>query len=314
MEILGILWTEIIMRPMINSIALLHVLLFHSLGLAIIVFTVIVSLVMIPLTIRQARQMKAMSALQPKIKALQEKYKEGGDRRKLSQETMALYKQAGVSPVGCLGPLFIQMPIWIGLYQAIFKAVPPTPEGMAALAKSFYYWNPAQASVPLGSDFLGMDLVGLVSGQPIPYNIALPLLVGVSMWVQQKITTMPTPDPKQSQTNMMMLWMMPIMFAFFAFQFPAGLAVYILFSNLIRVGIQWFLTDPAQRSALFRLRNPAPQPAVAAVVAGRGASESDKEKQTNGDTSVHGEDGGRSNRSRARHARTQARRSRNRRR
>lgn len=314
MEILGILWTEIIMRPMINSIALLHVLLFHSLGLAIIVFTVIVSVVMIPLTIRQTRQMKAMSALQPKIKALQEKYKDSPDRRKISSETMALYKQAGVSPIGCLGPMFIQMPIWIGLYQAIFKAVPPTPEGMAALAKAFYFWNPAQASVPLGSEFLGMDLVGLVSGQPIPFNILMPVVVGVSMWVQQKMTTMPSPDPKQNQTNQMMLWMMPIMFAFFTWQFPAGLAVYIFFSNLIRVGIQWFLTEPAQRSALFRLRSTAPQPAVAAVGAGRGTSESDKEKQTNGDSSVHGEDGGRSNRSRTRHSRAQARRSRNRRR
>jgi YidC/Oxa1 family membrane protein insertase len=321
MEILGILWTEIIMRPMINSIALLHVLLFHSLGLSIIVFTVLVSIAMIPLTIRQARQMKAMSALQPKVKALQEKYKDSPDRRKLSSETMALYKSAGVSPIGCLGPLFIQMPIWIGLYQAIFKAVPPTPEGLAELAKSFYSWNPAQASVPLGSEFLGMDLVGLVSGQPIPYNFLLPVVVGVSMWVQQKMTTMPTLDPKQQQTNQMLLWMMPIMFAFFTWQFPAGLAVYILFSNLIRVGIQWFLTEPSQRSSLFRLRGAVtqtPQPAVAAVGAGRGASErtteSDKEKQTNGDSSVHREDGGRSNRSRARHARSQARRSRNRRR
>jgi YidC/Oxa1 family membrane protein insertase len=314
MEFLGILWTEIIMRPMINSIALLHVLLFHSLGLSIIVFTVIVSLLMIPLTMRQTRQMKAMSALQPKLKALQEKYKDSPDRRKLSSETMALYKSAGVSPIGCLGPLVIQMPIWIGLYQAIFQAVPPTPEGLASLAKAFYFWNPAQASVPLGSQFLGMDLVGLVSGQPLPLNFLIPVIVGVSMWVQQKITTMPSPDPKQQQTNQMMLWMMPIMFAFFTFQFPVGLAVYILFSNLIRVGIQWFLTDPEQRSTMFRLRSAAPQPAAAAVGDGRGMSEPEKEKQGNGDSSVHGQDGGRSNRSRARHSRAQARRGRNRRR
>lgn len=314
MEFLGILWTEIIMRPMINSIALLHVLLFDNLGLAIIVFTVVISLLMLPLTMRQTKQMQAMSALQPKVKALQEKYKEGGDRRKLSSETMAMYKSAGVSPIGCLGPMFIQMPIWIGLYQAIFRVVPPTPEGLASLAKAFYFWNPAQSSVPLGSEFLGMDLVGLVSGQPIPYNFLFPVLVGISMWVQQKITTMPSPDPKQAQTNQMLLWMMPIMFAFFTFQFPAGLAVYILFSNLIRVGIQWFLTAPAQRAQLFKLRNSAPKPAVAAVEAGRGTSESDKEKQIDGDSSVHREDGGRSNRPRARHSRTQARRNRNRRR
>ncbi|MBI4306076.1 MAG: membrane protein insertase YidC [Chloroflexi bacterium] len=314
MEFVGILWTEIIMRPMINSIALLHVLLFDSLGLSIIAFTFVISLLMLPLTIRQTRQMRAMSELQPKVKALQEKYGKNGDRRKLSQETMGLYKQAGVSPIGCLGPMFIQMPVWIGLYQAIFKAVPPTPEGLASLSKAFYSWNPAQASVPLSSSFVGMDLVGLVSTQPIPYNFLLPVLVGVSMWVQQKITTMPSPDPKQHQTNQMMLWMMPIMFAFFAFQFPAGLAVYILFSNLIRIGIQFLMTEPGKRGTLFRLRTTAPQPAVAAATAGRGTSEGDKEKSIDGDATVHGQDGSRGHRPRARHSRAQTRRSRNRRR
>ncbi|MBI4220401.1 MAG: membrane protein insertase YidC [Chloroflexi bacterium] len=313
MEIIGILWTEIIMRPMINSIALLHVLLFDSLGLSIIAFTLVISLFMLPLTIRQNRQMRAMAELAPKVKALQEKYK-NGDRRKASQEQMALYKQAGVSPIGCLGPMFIQMPVWIGLYQAIFKAVPPTPEGLADLSKAFYWWNPAQANVPLSSWFVGMDLVGLVSTQPIPFNFLLPVLVGASMWVQQKITTFPSPDPKQAQTNQMMLWMMPIMFAFFAFQFPAGLAVYILFSNLIRIGIQFVMTEPGRRGMLLRLKAPAPQPAVAAVPAGRGASDGEKEKRTDGDATVHGENGVRGNRPRTRHSRAQTRRSRNRRR
>ena len=104
MEIFGILWQEIIMRPMINSLALLYQLLFTNFGFSIIVFTILIRLAMIPLTVRQTRQMKKMQIIQPKMKAIQDKYKgkSGDARRQMSSETMALYKDAGVSPVGCL--------------------------------------------------------------------------------------------------------------------------------------------------------------------------------------------------------------------
>lgn len=130
MEIFGILWQEVIMRPMINSLALLYQILFSNFGLSIIVFTILIRLAMIPLTVRQTRQMKKMQSIQPKLKAIQNKYKgkKGDDRRKMSSETMGLYKDAGVSPVGCLGPMIIQMPIWIGFYRAILRTMPSTPK------------------------------------------------------------------------------------------------------------------------------------------------------------------------------------------
>ena len=98
MEIFGILWQEIIMRPMINSLALLYQLLFSNFGFSIIVFTILIRLAMIPLTVRQTRQMKKMQIIQPKMKAIQDKYKgkSGDARRQMSSETMALYKEAGV--------------------------------------------------------------------------------------------------------------------------------------------------------------------------------------------------------------------------
>ncbi len=243
MEFLGILWDEVFMRPMINSLALLYDLLFDNFGLSIIVFTVLMRLLLIPLQVRQTRQTMKMQELQPRMKALQEKYKGKSqeERKQLSSETMRLYREAGVNPVGCLGPLVIQMPIWIALYRAILRAVPPTPEGLANLSEAFYWWNPARASVPLNSDFAGMDLVDFVQNAPVPINFALPVLVGASMWVQQKMMTPPSIDPKQAQTNQIMLWMMPIMFGFFTLQFPAGLGIYILFSNLIGVAIQYFI-------------------------------------------------------------------------
>ena len=136
MELIGDIWNAAIITPMINSLVLLYSVFFSNFGLSIVIFTVIVRAILIPLTVKQSRQMKAMSALQPKLKELQERYK--NDRQRISQETMRMYREHGVNPLGCLGPMFIQFPIWIGLYQALQKTLYSTPEtfvgGLAALA------------------------------------------------------------------------------------------------------------------------------------------------------------------------------------
>jgi YidC/Oxa1 family membrane protein insertase len=321
MEIFGILWQEGIMRPMINSLALLYQILFSNFGLSIIVFTILIRLAMIPLTVRQTRQMKKMQSIQPKLKAIQNKYKgkKGDDRRKMSSETMGLYKDAGVSPVGCLGPMIIQMPIWIGFYRAILRTMPSTPEGMANLSGLFYDWNPAISSVPFNSHFLGLSLVDLVSAAAMPWNYALPVLVGASMFLQQKMTTNPSTDPRQKQTNQMMLWMMPIMFGAFTWQFPAGLAVYILFSNAIGVVIQYFVggKQPIElfgRSFLGTDASRAERAAQLAAEATVGNApkpdpeESDDHEQS---TELRGQDGRRSDRNRSRRSGRRTRRRRN---
>jgi YidC/Oxa1 family membrane protein insertase len=323
MEIFGILWQEVIMRPMINSLALLYQLLFSNFGLSIIVFTVLIRLAMIPLTVRQTRSMKKMQLIQPRLKAIQEKYKgkKGDARRKMSSETMAMYKEAGVNPVGCLGPMIIQMPIWIGFYRAILRTMPSTPEGMANLSDLFYSWNPAITAVPFNSHFLGLSLVDLVSTAAMPWNYALPVLVGASMFLQQKMTTNPTSDPRQKQTNQMMLWMMPIMFGAFTWQFPAGLAVYILFSNIIGVVIQYYVggKQPIElfgRSFLGSASSKAERASQLAAEAAGGnskAQESDPEELDEDDqsTEVLRKDSGRSNRNRARRTGRRTRRRRN---
>ena len=303
-----------VINPMVNSLVLLDKILFSNFGLAIIFFTVTVRLLMIPLTIMQTRNMRKMSALQPRMKAMQARYKDHPDGRKIqSAETMKMYKTAGVSPIGCLGPMVLQMPIWFGLYRAIFKAVPATPEGTANLSTVLYGWNPAASDVPLGSMFIGMDLVDLVQNAPAPFNFALPILVGASMWSQQKISAMPSMDERSAQTNQMMLWLMPIMFGFFTFQFPAGLAVYILFSNLIGVAITAVISGPG---ALLGTRfGTSAATAAAAVEANVAlADDEDKGEVIDGTATVLGEDSGRSNRQRARSARRKPRRRRNRRR
>lgn len=243
MNIFSLFWNNLIMKPMINSLSILYDLLGDNLGLSIISFTIIIRFVLIPLTIRQTKQMKKMQELQPQLQAIQNKYKSKTPqaKQKMQQETMALYREGGVNPIGCLGPLIIQMPIWIGLYRAIFKSAPSSPEGFVELSKNFYSWNQSISKVPYNTEFLGIDLVDFVQYAPTPWQFALPVVVGLSMFIQQKFTTSPSTDPRQQQTQQMMLWMMPIMFGVFTWQFPAGLAVYILFSNIIGIFIQYFV-------------------------------------------------------------------------
>ena len=199
---------------------------------------------MIPISFRQVKQMLGMQSVQPKLKKIQEKYKDKKDResrQKMSQETMALYKSSGVNPVGCLGPMIIQLPIWIGLYRAIFKVVPATPEGFANLSFYLYSWNPVISKVPLNSKFLNIDLVNPVQQAGTIFAILLPLVVAFTTFAQQKVSMFKSSDPRQEQTNKMMLWMMPIMFGFFTLSFPAGLATYIIFSNIAGFFIQIYV-------------------------------------------------------------------------
>jgi len=149
---------------------------------------------------------------------------------------MKLYKEAGVNPIGCLWPMLVQFPIWIALYQSIMQALAATPENLISLSQHLYSWSIVQQSVPLEDKFLWLNL-----GQPDGMLI-LTLLVGVTMWVQQKMVTTPAADPRQQSMNNMTLMMMPLMFMLFALQFPSGLALYWVVSNIIGIVIQYFVS------------------------------------------------------------------------
>ena len=305
MELFSQIWNGVIIQPMINSLLILYSIAISNFGLAIILFTIIIRAAMMPLTVKQSRQMKAMTALQPKIKAIQNKFK--NDKQKQSQETMKLYKEQGVNPIGCLGPMFIQFPIWIGLYQAILQTVPNTPESLVKLSGHLYGWLPfVHDVVPINSQFIWMDLAN-----PDPSPVVMPILVGISMFLMQKMTTMPAMDDRQASTNKMMLWMMPIMFGFFTMQFPSGLALYWVVSNLVGIVIQGFITgwDPIKNLLSF-VSNRTSQPAAA--VAG-GLSPVLEEEQTNEVDRNDSEDSGRGDRNRPKRTRRRPRRGRNRR-
>lgn len=298
-EIIGQVWDTLILSPMINVLIVLSHALFNNFGLTIIVLTVIVRGVMYPLTRRQLMASKGMQELQPKIAELRKKY--ARDRQKLAQEQMRLMKEAGVSPGGCLMPMLIQMPIWIALYQSILRVLAVNPEDFLNLSRHLYTpWASVFSLVPLGSQFLWLDLA-----QPDRFMI-LPILVGGSMWLQQKMVTPQTADPTQQAQSRMMLWMMPLMFAFFTLSFPSGLALYWVTSNIISIVMQYFISGwggladflPARLTGIQKPARPVTaevkkraetkERAVPALPAG-----SAKEVADNGSTGVQRTDGGR---------------------
>jgi len=225
-------WELIILQPVINVLIMLTHYLLDNFGLAIITLTIIVRAVTLPLTLKQLRATKGMQTLQPKLAELQQKY--GKDRQKMAQEQMRLYKESGMSPAGCLLPMLVQMPVWIALYQAIILALAVAPEALLNLSRYLYSWPVVYSMLPLGNDFLGLNLA-----EP---NFVLAILVGGTMWVQQKMVTPVTTDPRQKTQSQMMLWMMPLMFGFFCLTFPSGLSLYWLLSNIITIVIQYYVT------------------------------------------------------------------------
>ena len=228
------LWNTIILEPILNSLIALTSMVADNFGFAIILFTVVVRLVLFPLTARQTQSTKAMQSLQPKLQELQKKYAK--NKQKLQQETMKLYKEAGINPLGCLWPMLIQLPIWIALYQSIMRALAASPENLLDLSQHLYSWQVVAQAVPLNENFLWLQL-----SQPDRYLI-LAILVGATMWVQQKMVTAPATDPRQKSMTQMTTLMMPLMFAMFTLSFPSGLALYWVVSNIIGIVIQYFVT------------------------------------------------------------------------
>lgn len=216
MEALTAVWNSILVWPIEGALLYLTDVT-ASAGLAIILFTVLVRSLMLPLTFTQVRSQRAMMALQPRLRELQRRY--SGDRQRIAQEQMRLYREAGVNPVaGCL-PLLLQMPIWMALYSALINLSNNVP-----VFQESFLWIPnlAAPSMP-------------VFDNPSTWTLViLPILTGVTQWVVQRMSVMPTADPQQQQMNRMMEFM-PIMFIVFSFQFGSGLSLYWVVSNLYTI-------------------------------------------------------------------------------
>ncbi len=233
MEWIGQGWDLVILNPVINILIMLTGYLFDSFGLSIIVLTIVVNILMYPLTKKQLKSQKVMQSMQAEVAEIRKKYAK--DKQRAAQEQMRLMKESGVSTTGCLVPMLVQMPVFIALYQSIIRLLATAPEGFLNLSQRLYYsWPEVFSSVPLESSFLWLDLAAP--------NLILAVMVGASMWLQQKMTTPQTDDPQQRAQSQMMLWMMPLMFGFICISFPSGLALYWFTSTAIRIVLQYFIS------------------------------------------------------------------------
>jgi YidC/Oxa1 family membrane protein insertase len=254
-----------------------------NLGIAIILLTVTIMLILYPLTAKQAKSMIAMQRVQPEIKKLQAKYK--GDKQKLNEEMMVFYKENKINPLaGCL-PLLVQLPIFFALFRVLKDAYKHTPKDSAlyhALCHGFGKFcgstldgniagklgKPVVAGFVKGDtlihhlDFLGMDLQktaidahnGIMSAAPYFILVVAVMITG---FLQTRQSQKRTPIANKQMGTVMKV--LPVFFGLISLQFPAGLVLYFFVSNLWRLG---------QQEIIFRNYGSALQPVKGKEIAG----------------------------------------------
>lgn len=207
---------------------LLHVIynLVNNYGIAIILFTVVVRLALLPLTFKQTKSMKEMQVIQPKIKEIQEKYK--NNKEVLNQKVMEVYQKHNVNPMaGCL-PLLVQFPILIGLFRALRDP-----------AK--YVFGSPEVYASINSNFLWLENLS------DPDLWILPILAAITTYLSSKMMQPKLKKgQKQDQTQMMMLYFFPLMMLVWGRSFPAGLTLYWVVGNLFQMTQQFFIGRPAK--------------------------------------------------------------------
>ncbi|OEF26075.1 membrane protein insertase YidC [Vibrio rumoiensis] len=209
-------WLWFIAKPLHTLLSFIQTFVVNW-GVAIILLTFIVRGAMYPLTKAQYTSMAKMRMLQPKITAMKERL--GDDRQRISQEMMAMYKEEKVNPLGGCFPILLQMPIFIALYWALMESV-------ELRHAPFFGWI---------HDLSAQD----------PYYI-LPVLMGISMLIIQKMSPTTVTDPMQQK----MMMFMPIIFIFFFLWFPSGLVLYYLMSNIVTLVQQSLIYRALEKKGL----------------------------------------------------------------
>lgn len=216
-------WFTFLAKPLLRILNWLYAFT-HNYGIAIILLTVAIKLIFWPLTQKSYESMQKMKKLQPKIAQMREKYKD--DREKLNQELMGLYKTYKVNPMGGCLPMVLQIPVFFALYRMLYGAVELRHE-------PFFLWI---------NDLTAPDRLNV--GFQIPYLGGLPvltLLMGISMFLQQKMTPS-AGDPRQDQ----IMLLMPVIFTVFFINFPSGLVLYWLVNNVLSIAQQYWINHRAQ--------------------------------------------------------------------
>ena len=187
-------------------------------GIAIIIVTILMRIVIFPLTLKQEKSMKKMRDLQPEIEKIKEKYKDSP--QEYQQKTAELYRESGVNPLGGCLPLLIQMPVFVALYWAF--------SGNAIPADAKFLWFTLKQP----------DRLFMIGN--FAFNLLPILNVGVT-YIQQKIMTSATSGQESSQQMQTMLYMMPLMMLFIFYRMPSGVTLYYLVSGALSLVQQYFI-------------------------------------------------------------------------
>ena len=192
---------------------------FPSYALAIIMISILLKVILYPLMQKQMKSTMNMQEVQPKLEYLQKKYKNNPE--KMNEEVMKLYKEYDINPMaGCL-PLLIQMPILIGLFAALRQY------DFQPLEHAAFFWIPNL-------------------GEKDPFFI-LPVLVALTMFLQQKISMATTPSAAENPTMKTMLYVMPAMMLFVCWSMPAGLCLYWAFFSILSIVQQFFMNKQKRK-------------------------------------------------------------------
>jgi YidC/Oxa1 family membrane protein insertase len=200
-------WYSAIAKPLLYTLKFFYKY-FGNYGLAIIIITVILKVFFFPLTHKSYKSMKEMQKLQPKMTALREKFKD--DRDGLNRAVMELYKEHKVNPLGGCLPMVVQIPVFFALYKALMSSI-------ELRQAPFFFWI---------TDLSAKD----------PYYVT-PIIMGVTMVIQQKMTPNTSMDPTQAK----MMMALPVVFTFMFLNFPSGLVLYWLVNNVLTIAQQYYI-------------------------------------------------------------------------
>src|SRR3954462_3416594 len=239
-----------IAKPLASLLAFFYGLI-PSYGIAIVLLTLAIMLLLTPLTVKSTRSMLAMQRLQPEIKRLQAQHK--NDRQALNEAMMAFYKEHNVNPLGGCWPMLLQMPVFFGLYEAIRGLTHNPPQNLSHTSKLFVSLCPdfnGTACANGAKDFvvqmkvLGIDLAKSVGSdhgsfaKALPYYVLIGLTTATQYYQQRQISNR---NPQAAAANPQMQMMQkffPIIFLFIYINIPAAVVLYFLVSNLLRIAQQ----------------------------------------------------------------------------
>ncbi len=242
-----------LLRPIQNVLEYIVIFLYKNVianyAIVIILLTIIVRIVLVPLTITQTKSMAKMQKLQPQLKELQKKHKD--DKQKLQEEMMKFYKENKVNPLaGCL-PLIFQMPVFFALFQALRN-----PSEIVTNVLGSFTIDGVANGIRTGlmgfltkGDFVisgaanpNYNFLWLNLNQKDPYYILVIIMVA-TMFLSMKMTTT---DPRQSK----IMYVMPLVFGFISFQFPSGILVYWVTTNVWSIGQQWIVNKIVKKDKI----------------------------------------------------------------